>query len=303
VAIWRELYGREVLRLEHEPLPDQPFHVDTTLHLWPGLAIASVRSSLQRVGRTRMLIDDGDDSLILQITTCPGIASQFGRTVAVEAGAGIVLSAADIGHFTFAAPSDTLAVRLPRKPLAQLVRDLNAALVRPLPAETPALRLLKRYLATLEKAPASLAPQLQHVVMTHVYDLVAMALGVPRDASEVAMGRGVRAARLNAIKADIRAHLGEPDLSVDAVAGREGVSPVYVRKLFESEDTSFTQFVLGERLARAHRLLSDPRFAERGIGALALEVGFGDLSYFNRAFRRRYGVSPSDVRAAATGGT
>jgi AraC-like DNA-binding protein len=30
-----------------------------------------------------------------------------------------------------------------------------------------------------------------------------------------------------------------------------------------------------------------------------MEAGFGDLSYFNRAFRRRYGASPSDVRAPA----
>ncbi|RVC16943.1 AraC family transcriptional regulator, partial [Mesorhizobium sp. M7A.F.Ca.AU.002.02.1.1] len=30
--------------------------------------------------------------------------------------------------------------------------------------------------------------------------------------------------------------------------------------------------------------------------------GFNDLSYFNRAFRRRYGATPSDVRAAALKG-
>ena len=40
VAGWRELYGRQVLRLEHEPLPDQPFHVETTLWALPGLAVA-----------------------------------------------------------------------------------------------------------------------------------------------------------------------------------------------------------------------------------------------------------------------
>jgi AraC-like DNA-binding protein len=39
-------------------------------------------------------------------------------------------------------------------------------------------------------------------------------------------------------------------------------------------------------------------FAERSIGALAFEAGFGDLSYFHRIFRRRFGTSPSDVRAA-----
>jgi AraC-like DNA-binding protein len=34
----------------------------------------------------------------------------------------------------------------------------------------------------------------------------------------------------------------------------------------------------------------------------AFEVGFGNLSYFNRSFRRRYGVTPSDMRAAARRG-
>jgi AraC-like DNA-binding protein len=29
-----------------------------------------------------------------------------------------------------------------------------------------------------------------------------------------------------------------------------------------------------------------------------MDAGFGDLSYFNRAFRRRYRAAPSDVRAA-----
>ena len=46
-------------------------------------------------------------------------------------------------------------------------------------------------------------------------------------------------------------------------------------------------------------MLIDPRYADRGISAVAYEAGFGDLSYFNRTFRRRYGATPSDVRAAA----
>jgi AraC-like DNA-binding protein len=35
------------------------------------------------------------------------------------------------------------------------------------------------------------------------------------------------------------------------------------------------------------------------IWVVTMDAGFGDLSYFNRAFRRRYGASPSDVRATA----
>jgi AraC-like DNA-binding protein len=35
------------------------------------------------------------------------------------------------------------------------------------------------------------------------------------------------------------------------------------------------------------------------IATIALDAGFGDLSYFNRTFRRRFGVAPSELRAAA----
>jgi AraC-like DNA-binding protein len=40
----------------------------------------------------------------------------------------------------------------------------------------------------------------------------------------------------------------------------------------------------------------DPRRINQSIASLAFEVGFGDLSYFNRAFKRFYGVTPSEVR-------
>jgi AraC-like DNA-binding protein len=57
--------------------------------------------------------------------------------------------------------------------------------------------------------------------------------------------------------------------------------------------------VLGERLARVHQMLRSPLHLARGTSAIAYDAGFGDLSHFNRDFRRRYGATPSDVRAAA----
>ena len=47
--------------------------------------------------------------------------------------------------------------------------------------------------------------------------------------------------------------------------------------------------------------LSDPRRTREKIASVALEAGFGDVSYFYRAFRRRYDVLPTDVRAQAQG--
>jgi AraC-like DNA-binding protein len=108
----------------------------------------------------------------------------------------------------------------------------------------------------------------------------------------------VRAARLHAIKADVLKSLGDHALTVTGIAARQGVTPRYVQMLFESEETTFSRFLLDQRLALAHRRLRDPRFADRAVSAIAFETGFGDLSHFNRDFRRRYGESPTDVRAA-----
>jgi transcriptional regulator GlxA family with amidase domain len=67
--------------------------------------------------------------------------------------------------------------------------------------------------------------------------------------------------------------------------------------LFEGEGTTFSAFVLKERLALARRMLG--KLVDRPIGLIALDAGFGDFSYFNRAFRRAYGEKPSDARARA----
>ena len=98
---------------------------------------------------------------------------------------------------------------------------------------------------------------------------------------------------------DVVKNLGRRELSITSVALRHRVTPRYIQKLFESEGTTFTEYVLEQRLIEADRILSDPRFADRTISDVAYKVGFGDLSYFSRVFRRRFTMTPSDAREQA----
>lgn len=43
-------------------------------------------------------------------------------------------------------------------------------------------------------------------------------------------------------------------------------------------------------------MLSNVVSSNRSISAIAFDSGFGDLSYFNNTFRRRFGATPTDVR-------
>jgi AraC-like DNA-binding protein len=93
--------------------------------------------------------------------------------------------------------------------------------------------------------------------------------------------------------------LNRHELSLASLAARHRVTPRHVQMLFESDGTTFSRFLLAQRLARAHHMLSNPLLAERTISSIAYDAGFGDLSHFNRAFRHRYGVTPSDIRAGS----
>lgn len=292
----RELLGRKLSRVELEPLADE-VRADVTARCVGGIRLMTIDHSLMNISRTRELLADGDDALIFHIVGGGCRSSQFGRDIALQPGEAGLLSNGDA--CSVACFGRTQLLRLPNQELRPLIADFDAALTHSVPADASALRFLRGYLGLFDEMPEASA-ELQHRFVTHVYDLVAMILGPSREAAEQARGRGVRAARLQSIKADIFAHLADQTLSIGTVAARHGISTVYVRKLFEGEALSFSAFVLENRLEAARRMLNDNRFRNRTIGAIAFDAGFSDLSYFNRAFRRRFGASPSDIRAEAS---
>ncbi len=297
-SFWREVFGRKLVHVEIEPLTDAPFEAAATLRALPGVRSLSCSSTAARTHRPRGLIADGDDSIALLVSTSGALkASQLGRDLSLEAGDAAVFLHAEPATMTHARFRHEGLV-MPRTALEPLVHNVEDMAMRPIPRNNEALRLLSAYLAIMRADMNWSTPEFGYMVAMHVRDLVAMTIGATRDGAAMAREGGVRAARLAAIKADVIAHAGERELTLASVAARHRLSPRSVQLLFEFEEHTFSQFVLEQRLARAHRMLADPRHANSTISAIALTSGFGDLSYFNRSFRRRYGASPSELRAA-----
>jgi AraC-like DNA-binding protein len=297
LPIMREVLGRLTARVDIDPAPGAPLHYRVIARAMPGLTVSMLSESPLTIRRTRELLADGSDDVVLALPpSAANRVSHLGRELSPSAGDAVLMSSADVLRVDVPSGSHAM-VTLSRRRLAPLVPGLEDKFNRPVPRDTEALQLLTRYLRLFDDEQSLATPELRCLVVNHVYDLVALALGATRDAAAIAKGCGVRAARLHAIKTEILNSLNRHELSLAGLAARHGVTQRHVQILFESDGTTFSRFLLDQRLARAHRLLSNPLLAERTISTIAYAAGFGDLSHFNRAFRRRYGETPSDVRA------
>jgi AraC-like DNA-binding protein len=296
LAILHDIYARTIIRADIELTGDGPADFEATLYPLPRVAVASVECSGFRLRRTRAQADP--DHVVFTVSLAGGRGGIQGSREATLRNGEAVLSSGDALDVIVQPGSRFLSVTMPYAALVPAIADFDAVLLRRIPPETPALRMLVGYSGVLRDAQRHDGPELGHSLAMHFCDLVTLALGATRDAAEVARGRGVRAARLRAIKADIAANL-DGKLSVADIAVRHRMTPRSVQMLFEAEGTTCTEYIRIQRLARAHRMLTDQHRADQKISAIAYDAGFADLSFFNRVFRHRYGAAPSEVRAAA----
>jgi AraC-like DNA-binding protein len=292
---FRETFGRHILKIEMEPVKDTAFEVEMNLRALPGLAVATARMSPMACHHTSSLIDN-DDPVLVFVQSGLATYRQNGHETTLRAGEAALTTNGLAGTGSCRTTTNIINWRISRSLIAPLVPNLDDAIGKPIDRTNSALPLFLGYAGVLNDQQTLATPEIRRAVVTHLLDLSALLLGARGDAAEIAYKRGVGAARLRGIKAHILAELGDVGLSLAAVAAGNGISVAYVRKLFESEGTTFSEFVLGHRLSDAYRRLTDLRFVNRSISAIAHEVGFNDLSYFNRTFRRAYGFTPSEVR-------
>jgi len=221
------------------------------------------------------------------------------RTLSLAPGEACLLSNSE--PFTPVSPffGRTSCIRIPNEVLEQHALRLDELIARSIAPQTPALALLIDYLDTVDRRSNQLPPPLRELVQTHIHDLVALVLGANGERVSTVNGRGLKAARERAIKRDIAAGMAQRDLNIEAVAARHKISARSLQRLFAREQSTFTGHLMELRLNAVRHMLRDGRHAARSISELAFDCGFGDMSHFNHAFRRRFDASPTQIRRAA----
>lgn len=159
-----------------------------------------------------------------------------------------------------------------------------------------ALWLMRNYLQMIDAGPPPTLPAITDHVSETIIDLFALAAGAKGDEAHSAGLRGLRAARLQAVLAYLQVNYTRPGLSAQEVGQGLGLSSRYIQDLLATTGQCLSDRLLELRLQHARKLLSGQNGRQMRISDIIYDSGFGDVSYFNRCFRRRFGCSPTSAR-------
>lgn len=270
------------------------------------------RCSLDDIDLTRAVVDyeiasrrrhhiarDVNQSCVfLFVKKGPLTIEQFGREALLDSNSCSMVDLASPYVLKHAAVTDTFFLKAPEVVIRSRFKDIHShcAVARPI---GPGMgRIAADLIASLVENASEAGEQGAACLATQILDILAIAY----EAAPTDMPEGPSLARAAVRKralAYIDRRIGDPMLGPAAVAAATGVSTRYLHKVFESSEKSVSAHIRAKRLQRAREDLSDQRLCQRSISEIAVRNGFPDQSFFATCFKKEFGVSPRNVRAAA----
>jgi AraC-like DNA-binding protein len=190
-----------------------------------------------------------------------------------------------------------LVVLVPKARLAERGLAIESLMARRLGGSGGVARMA---LETMRSAWREL-PGLSDVAARGVGDAIVQLVHLSMlDLAGVTTGATQKEQLRDRIKRHVTEHLGDPGLSVDAIATALGTSRRNLYNAFADEPDGVAGYLLARRVDACRHTLADAQQAHRSITDVAVAHGFANMAHFSRVFRARVGVPPSDFRRGAT---
>ena len=297
LAYWHDAIARNVLNLDFGLVDETPFEATFNGVSVDALSISVVKASAHTVSRTEASIarSDGDHILLNFVLAGRLVAEQDGRIATINVGEAVACDTRRPYSLRLDGPVELANVRLSRQSLTHAVAGLQRVTAVNLNSNGPLCPLVFSYLNGLMDRAALLSETTSHKISNSFIELIAGLL-IDATQSSPAPLSDYRNLALIRIKDFVERHLGDFDLDPALVASALKLSPRYMNQLLELEGTSLSRYIWRRRLERAAADLRNAGLKGLSISSIALNNGFNDLSHFSKAFRDRFGHSPSEYR-------
>jgi AraC family transcriptional regulator, positive regulator of tynA and feaB len=293
-AFWNEVVWEAFIPVSVTRTGEGSFVSSITARQVGPLGISRIASPAQSVARTSSQVSSqaGDIFFLNLPLADSSFASQDGRTAQLKKGDFVILDSSRPFELGFEDDFQQISLTLPHDLLAPLLATPGQATAMRVRGDCGVGAVASAALRALASAGGSYDRQAARSLTDQLAGLVALALG----GVQAPPASATPALLLQAALDEVERSLSDPDLSPTRVAERVAISTRYLHQLFSDRGTSFGRWVLARRLQRCQQDLTDNDRNHWTIAEIACQHGFRDPSYFARAFRAHYGVSPSELR-------
>jgi AraC family transcriptional activator of tynA and feaB len=223
------------------------------------------------------------------------LVDQGGFTATVRPG-DLLVSRSDIPKAMVHEPGvihQAMVFTVPKSVFSETIKDerLYTNFVVP---QDKIIRPLSACVSFLYDHLLSASPDELSGIMDAVISLLPLATGLGDKKNDLA--RSPNAVLFRELLHFIDKSISNPNLTPQMAANHLGISARYVHKLFAGCGVTFSSYVMAKRLDHIRQELASQSCCKQSIAALAYRWGFEDLSTFNRAFKQRFGCTPSQSR-------
>ncbi|MET3970534.1 MULTISPECIES: helix-turn-helix domain-containing protein [Bradyrhizobium] len=280
---------------------EDDFHVTTVTMMTRNALLVDTRATDQEYDRTPAHVARGAMDHF-QITLCVEGEMRFSsgrREVTMGPGAICLIDMAQPNRTVLrggGSRTRLMAIILQRAMLAPRLAHPDSATATLLPSNHPHTRLLASHYAALTLPPEPEAGSAEATIDA-IADIVAAAAGGTADIA-AGVERAERHLYLAVIKRRIADNLETDALTADELCRHFQISRATLYRLFEA-DGGLSHYVREQRLNLAFRQLISPSAEDTRLIDLAVGMRFSSDSTFIRAFRRKFGLTPGELRELA----
>ncbi|MET4717773.1 AraC-like DNA-binding protein [Bradyrhizobium japonicum] len=280
---------------------EDDFHVTTVTMMTRNALLVDTRATDQEYDRTPAHVARGAMDHF-QITLCVEGEMRFSsgrREVTMGPGAICLIDMAQPNRTVLrggGSRTRLMAIILQRAMLAPRLAHPDSATATLLPSNHPHTRLLASHYAALTLPPEPEAGSAEATIEA-IADIVAAAAGGTADIA-AGVERAERHLYLAMIKRRIADNIETDALTADELCRHFQISRATLYRLFEA-DGGLSHYVREQRLNLAFRQLISPSAEDTRLIDLAVGMRFSSDSTFIRAFRRKFGLTPGELRELA----
>ncbi len=293
----REVIGKQYANVEITPPDDTYLYNDMFIYPWQqGIRLSPIYSNaitLERLPSEPENVTQ-DCYFVVLLTAGQYKIEQGGRESFLKPGEMTLYDATEPHRITIPQPFSKVLISVPRHLLNARIANVEQLTASKLNTHDGIGAVTSRLIQSIvNELPTLEHGAFQSLAEPTIDSLSYSLIGSQGKQTELSQSQSLSLWR---VKQFIKHNLGNSELNAATIAAAVKLSPRYINKMFEQEQTSLMRFMTQQRIARCRHYLASQLHNHLSITEIAMQAGFNNMSHFSRVFREQYGMTPRYYR-------